>query len=83
MGRALMPAARLPCTCTPLDQPCVACQVWSAPPPARRGRPRRGRPRREQVAGAELRLRGLTHHYAPAATMPLLVPLGSLEVTWL
>lgn len=78
-----MPADRLPCTCTPLDQPCLACLVWSAQPPERRGRPRRGRTRREQVAAGALRLGGLTQHYAPEATTPLLVPLGALEITWL
>jgi hypothetical protein len=74
---------RLPCTCTATHQPCPACLVWSERPPERRGRPRRGWTRREQVAHAELRLRGLTHHYAPGATTALLLPLAPLEVTWL
>jgi hypothetical protein len=69
---------RLPCTCTPAHQPCDACVRW-----AERRRPLRGRARQAVAPAAELRLRGLAHHYAPAATTPLLVPLTPWEVRWI
>lgn len=64
------------CTCTAFVQPCAACRAW--------GDERRLPVRRDtRLPQAELRLRGITHHYAPEATMPLFVPLATLEVAWL
>lgn len=69
---------REPCTCTATHQPCEACRVWRS-----RLWARRGGARAQTVAPAELRLRGLAHHYEPGATTALFVPLAPLEVTWL
>ena len=69
---------REPCTCTATHQPCEACLVWRERRPGRRGRRRTA-----VVSPAELRLRGLAHHYEPGAASALFVPLAPLEVTWL
>jgi hypothetical protein len=71
-------STRAPCTCTAALQPCDACLRWDSTT-----RTRRCRPRAAVIPPAELRLRGLTHHYLPEATTPLLLPLAPLEVRWL
>ena len=78
-----MPAPeRLPCTCTALRQPCAGCLAYYHRP-LEMPLAWRGQPRKVVVQPAELRLRGLAHHYESGAATALFVPLAVLEVAWL